>query len=72
MGFLCGSADKEFTCNAEDLGSIPGLGRFPGEMKGYPLQYSGLEHSMDFIIHGVTKSNFHFHLHFMSHSVIYV
>ena len=77
MGFPCGSADKEFTCNAEDLGSIHGLGRFPGEVKGYPLQYSGLENSMDFIIHGVTKSrtwlsDFHFHLHFMSHSIIYV
>ena len=39
-----------------DLGSIPGLGRFPGEGKGYPLQYSGLENSMDSILHGVTKS----------------
>ena len=49
-----------------DLGSIPGLGRFPGEGKGYPLQYSGLENSMDSILHGVTKSrtrlsDFHFH-----------
>ena len=42
-GFPCGSADKESTCNAGDLGSIPGLGRSPGEGKGYPLQYSGLE-----------------------------
>ena len=40
----------------EDLGSIPGLGRSPGEGKGYPLQYSGLEASMDCIVHGVTKS----------------
>ena len=39
-----------------DLGSIPGLGRSPGEDKGYPLQYSGLENSIDCIIHGVTKS----------------
>ena len=39
----CGSTDKESTCNAGDLGSIPGLGRSPGEGKGYPLQYSGLE-----------------------------
>ena len=39
-----------------DLGSIPGLGRSPGEGKGYPLQYSGLENSIDCIIHGVTKS----------------
>ena len=39
-----------------DLGSIPGLGRSPGEGKGYPLQYSGLEDSMDYIVHGVAKS----------------
>ena len=41
--------------NAEDLGSIPGLGKSPGEGNGYPLQYSGLENSMDYIVHGVTK-----------------
>ena len=46
-GFPCGSADKESTCSVADLGSIPGLGRSPGEGKGYPLQYSGLENSMD-------------------------
>ena len=56
MGFPCGSAGKESTCNAGDLGSIPGLGRALGEGKGYPLQYSGLENSMDFIVHGVAKS----------------
>ena len=39
-----------------DLGSVPGLGRSPGEGKGYPLQYSGLENSMDCIVHGVTKN----------------
>ena len=39
-----------------DLGLIPGFGRSPGEGKGYPLQYSGLENSMDCIVHGVTKS----------------
>ena len=39
-----------------DLGSSPGLERFPGEEKGYPLQYSGLENSMDCIVHGVAKS----------------
>ena len=50
--FPCSSADKESTCNMEDLGSIPGLGRSPGEGKGYPLQYSGLENSMDCIVHG--------------------
>ena len=47
MGFPCGSAGKESACNAGDLGLIPGLGRSPGEWKGYPLQYSGLENSMD-------------------------
>jgi len=47
-GLPCGSADKEFACNAGDLGSIPGLGRSPGEGKGYPLQYSGLENAMDY------------------------
>ena len=50
------SAGKESTCNAEDLGSIPGLGRSPGEGNSYPLQYSGLENSMDCIVHGVAKS----------------
>ena len=50
------SVGKESTCNVGDLGSIPGLGRFPGEGKTYPLQYSGLENSMDYTVHGVTKS----------------
>ena len=56
LGFPCDSAIKESTCNAGDLGLIPELGRSPGEGKGYPLQYSGLENSMDCIVHGVTKS----------------
>ena len=56
MGFSCGSAGKESACNAGDLGSISGLGRSPGECKGYPLQYSGLKKSMDFIVHGVITS----------------
>ena len=52
---------KEFACNAGDLGLIPGLGRSPGEGNGYPLQYSGLENSMDrgawqATVHGVAKS----------------
>ena len=47
---------KESTCNVGDLGSIPGLGRSPGEGKGYPLQYSGLENFMDCTVHAVTKS----------------
>ena len=55
VGFSCGSACKESACNAGDLGSIPGLGRFPGEGKGYPLQFSGLENSMDYIVHGVAE-----------------
>ena len=56
MGFPCSSAGEESACNAGDLVSIPGLGRSPGEGKGYPLQYSGLENSMDHIVHGVAKS----------------
>ena len=56
MGFPGGSADKESACNSGDLGLIPGLGRSPGEGNGYPLQYSGLENSMDYIVHGVAKS----------------
>ena len=55
-GFPCGSAGKESTCNAGDLGSTPGLGRSPGQGKGYRLQYSGLENSIDYIVHGVAKS----------------
>ena len=50
------SVGKECACNVGDLGSIPGLGRSPAEGKGYPLQYSGLDNSMDCIVHGVTKS----------------
>ena len=56
LGFPCDSAGKESTCNAGDLGLILGLGRSPGEGKAYPLPYSGLENSMDYIAHGVTKS----------------
>ena len=56
MDFPCGSAGKKSTCNVGDLGSIPGLGRSPGKEKGYPLQYSGLETSVDCIVHGVAKS----------------
>ena len=56
LGFPDGSDDKESTCNIGDLGSIPGLGRSPGEGKGYPLQYSGLENSMDCMVHGVAES----------------
>ena len=50
IGFPCGSAGKESACNARDLGLIPGLGRSPRVGKGYPLQHSGLENSMDCIV----------------------
>ena len=56
LGFLCGTAGKESACTRGDLGLIPGLGRFPGEGNSYPLQYSGMENSMDCIIRGVAKS----------------
>ena len=57
LGFPCGSAGKESACNAGDLGLIPGLGRSPGEGKGYPLQYSGLENSMDYSPWGYKESD---------------
>ena len=68
LGLPGGSVDKESTCNVGDLGSIPGLGRSLGKGKGYPLQYSDLESSMDSIVHEVAKSqtklsNFHFTTH---------
>ena len=68
LGFRCGSAGKESVRNEGDLCSIPGLRRSPGEGKCYPLQFSGLENSMDCIIHGLTKnqtqlSDFHFCFH---------
>ena len=64
LGFPCGLAGKE-SCSVGDLVLIPGLGRSPGGGKGYPLQYSGLENSIDWIVHGVAKSqtrlsDFHF------------
>ena len=55
LGFTCDSVGKESACNAGDLSLIPGLGRSPGERKGYPLQYSGLENSLDCIVCGVAK-----------------
>ena len=75
-GFSCGSSGKESACNFGDLGSIPGLGRSPGEGKGYPLQFLDLENSMDCIIHGVAKSwtrlsDFHFLSLFFYGSIIY-
>ena len=57
LGFPGGSTGKESTCNVGNLGSIPGLGRSPGEGKGYLLQCSGLENSMDSVVHGVAESD---------------
>ena len=68
LGFLGGSAGKESAFNVGDLGSIPGLQRSAGEGNGYPLQFSGLENSMDYIVYGLAKtwvqlSDFHsFHI----------
>ena len=64
-GFPCVSDGEDSACKARNLSSIPGLGRSPGEGKGYPLQYSGLENSTGCIVHGVAKSptrlsDFHF------------
>ena len=56
LGFPCVSAGKESACNVGNLDLIPGLGRSPGKGKGYQPQYSGLENSMDYIVHGVAKS----------------
>ena len=72
-----GSAGKETACDAGDLGSIPGMGKSPAEGNGYPLQYSGLENSMDHIVHGVTNSptwlsDFHFHIYTVKCRDIYV
>ena len=62
LGFSGGADSKEFACNEEDLGSTPGLGRSPGDGKGYPPQYSYLENLMDrgawwATVHGVIKSD---------------
>ena len=56
IGFPDSSIGKESSHNAEDLGSIPVLGRSPEEGKGYPFQYSGLENSMNCIVHQIAKS----------------
>ena len=69
LGFPCGSAGEESTYNVGDLDLIPVLERSPGEGKGYPLQYSGLENSRDSKVHGVAKSQTQlsdFHFHFLS------
>ena len=57
MGFLCGSAGKESSCNVVDLGLIPGLRRSLGKGNGYPLQYSGLENSMGCTVRGGHKES---------------
>ena len=66
LDFSGSSVGKESACNAGDPSSIPGSGRSTGEGIGYPLQYSGLENSMDYTVHVVAKSwielsDFHFH-----------
>ena len=76
VGFPCGSAGKESTCNSGDLALTPGLGRSPGEGKGYPLQYSGQENSTYCIVPGVTKSqtglnDFHIHAHMTFYMISY-
>ena len=68
MGFPDSSAGKESACNAGNLGLTPGLGKAPGEEKGYPLHYSGLKNFVDSIVHRFTKSQtqlseFHFPFH---------
>ena len=68
-GFPHSLVGKESACHVGNLCLIPGLGRSPREGKGYPLQYSGLENSVDCIVHGVTKSRTQlsdFHFHFQS------
>ena len=70
QGFPDSSVGKESICNAGDSCLIPGLGKFNGEGIGYPLQYSGLENSMDCVVHGVAKSwtqlsNFHLAMFFL-------
>ena len=72
LGFPCGSAGKQSACNVGDLGWIPGLGRSPGEGKGYPLQYASLENSMNCIVPGVTKSQTRLsHFHFQSYEYMW-
>ena len=79
LGFPCGSGGEVATCNVGDLALISGLERSPGEGKGYPLQYSGLENPMACIVCGVTKSqtrlsdfHYHFHIFFIYYFIIEV
>ena len=72
LGLPCSSAGKESACNAEDLDSIPELGRSPGEGKGFPVQYSGLENSLDSIVYGSQRVG-HDWVNFISyHNKIFV
>ena len=76
LGFPGGSPGKESTYNMGDRGLIPVLGRSPGEGKDYPLQYSGLENSRDYIVHGVSKSqtrlrDCHFHFQLVRINICY-
>ena len=70
LSFLGGSDGKESTCSAGDLGLILGVGRPPGEGKGYPLQYSGLENSMGCKGSDTTEPTFICTLVCISHSVV--
>ena len=75
LDFPCGSAGKESACSEGDPGLIPGLGRSPGEGKGYPLQYSDLENSMDCLVHGVAKSRTglsDFRFHFITQNIFLI
>ena len=71
MDFPDSSVSKESAHNPGDFGSIPGLGRSPREGKGYPLQYSGLEKSMDSIVHVVTKSQTRLSLYVLLNSIAF-
>ena len=75
LGFLGGSDNKESACNAGDPGSIPGLGRFPGEGNGYPVQYSYLENPMNrrawwATVHGVERAR-HYWVTFAFHHILF-
>ena len=63
LGFPCDSAGKEYACKAGDLGSVPSLGKSPGEGKEYPCQYSGLENPMDYTVAKSHTRLSDFHLH---------
>ena len=76
--FPHGSTGRESACNVGNLGSVPGLGRSLGEGKGYPVQYSGLENSINCIVHGIAKSwtrlsDFHTHTYYIEYFIyIYI